>query len=374
VDSPPEAPGPLTDLARVEAIVADPDPVARNLRITQSYHELARALDARFALDGSWCCFATWASKQAGTFIRGELGPRELREKLAEEAGRPSRLSRRGFLLSGRFLRYARMTVADVAAHVALGNHLVYTRLAPLFARFLALARAPGGPRPEALAELVAGIRRDASAGEELPRAFEVYGEALAEADPDLRAEKVCAANLLVGLHEQVRLQEAIEGGLRAPIRRALAEKGRKWSAAPLPLGLRMALARLFARLFAPAIRDVEDTFTKTVTVLVMSLGHPGGRLRLGEDIPPLADGSMYPEPLRRVAFPEALALLRRLDAAPETLRGSGARDWTRLADRMNYIADYFRSRQRERELLTPPYTPEQVAAIHRGEVPPGPL
>ena len=41
----------------------------------------------------------------------------------------------------------------------------------------------------------------------------------------------------------------------------------------------------------------------------------------------------------------------------------------------MNYVCDFFRSRQQERSLLaTAPFTAEQVAAILAGEVAAGPL
>jgi len=46
-----------------------------------------------------------------------------------------------------------------------------------------------------------------------------------------------------------------------------------------------------------------------------------------------------------------------------------------RLEERMNYVADFFRSHQRERShVTTPPFPAEQVAAIHAGRVPAGPL
>ena len=100
----------------------------------------------------------------------------------------------------------------------------------------------------------------------------------------------------------------------------------------------------------------------------------PTGQLRLGDDLPPLADGSIYPDVLRNITLNEAHELIAKFDYAPHTTRGSGARDWTDLGDRMNYIVDLFRSRQRDRGLLEPPYTPKQAAEIRAGRVPEGTL
>ena len=66
--------------------------------------------------------------------------------------------------------------------------------------------------------------------------------------------------------------------------------------------------------------------------------------------------------------------MVDELDYTPGTTQGSAACDWTDLGDRMNYLVDFFRSRQQERELLEPPFTPRQAAAIRAGEVPDGPL
>ena len=49
------------------------DPAERNLRITQTYHELAVALVEQLGqINATWYAYATWASRTAGVFIRGE--------------------------------------------------------------------------------------------------------------------------------------------------------------------------------------------------------------------------------------------------------------------------------------------------------------
>jgi hypothetical protein len=369
--------GPLTSPERVRAVSALADAVARNLQITQSYHELLVALDRHlgFERDLNWCAFATWASKQAGVFIRHDELPAALRRFLRLDGARPRRWTPTGFLLSDRFRAYARMTAEDMSAHLAEGNRLVYTLLAPFFAGLVAHFRDHPEPDPAARDAFLAAIPAEPATGDELRRAFAQLWAARFEPDPKRRAERILAANLLVGFHEQRRLQEAIDGALSAPIRRALDDPRRVWFAAPLPLWLRLAGARLFRLALAPWIRRVEAEWKAAVTGCLMTLALPTGRLELGADLPPLPDGSMYPEALRELALAEALAVLAAIDRTPGTLRGSAARDWARLEDRMNYVADFFRSRQQERSLLTSaPFTAEQAAAIHAGRVPAGPL
>ena len=59
-------------LSDVERITVMPDPVLRNLLITACYHDLSAAMSTRLGPVANWCTFATWASRQAGTTIRGE--------------------------------------------------------------------------------------------------------------------------------------------------------------------------------------------------------------------------------------------------------------------------------------------------------------
>jgi hypothetical protein len=66
----------------VERIASQDDPVLRNLRITQCYHELALAMVERTGRYANWCTFATWASKQAGQTIRKENSARTLEHSL----------------------------------------------------------------------------------------------------------------------------------------------------------------------------------------------------------------------------------------------------------------------------------------------------
>ncbi|HSL70052.1 MAG TPA: hypothetical protein VK864_07395, partial [Longimicrobiales bacterium] len=77
--------GAITEkLEAVRTIALLPDPVERNLRITQCYYELSKTIAARTAGGANWCTFATWASRQAGQSIRREDLQRAIEHGLDE--------------------------------------------------------------------------------------------------------------------------------------------------------------------------------------------------------------------------------------------------------------------------------------------------
>jgi len=55
-------------------------------------------------------------------------------------------------------------------------------------------------------------------------------------------------------------------------------------------------------------------------------------------------------------------------------LRDSGAADWADLSERIHFIADMFRCYQETHDLLGPPFTLEQTAALQAGRRPNGKL
>src|SRR5258708_6731922 len=49
-------------------VALDSDPILRNLKITQGYHDLSEGMTGGGHL--SWCGFASWSSKTIGQFLR----------------------------------------------------------------------------------------------------------------------------------------------------------------------------------------------------------------------------------------------------------------------------------------------------------------
>src|SRR6476646_7661852 len=66
----------LVSEADVLAVEAEADDVLRNLRITQTYHQLSNdIIDLIGERDANWCAFATWASRSVGDTMRLEVVP-----------------------------------------------------------------------------------------------------------------------------------------------------------------------------------------------------------------------------------------------------------------------------------------------------------
>jgi hypothetical protein len=375
-------------VADVERIAALRDPVLRNLQITQCYCELSREFAGRTGGEpANWCTFATWASKQAGQTIRKE----DLRRAFERVfSGSPDATSvgnaaleavadlsgRRGPERVWDAMRQALMpdcAFERASDAVARGNRKVFEEIGREFARFLALP-------PTELATFPDSLRPgDPPDGQEyLRQAFTAYTAAFHESDPKARAELTLLANLAIGWHEQTRLQPEIVEAFNSPfeepvkLRRGLL---RHLLRPRLGLALRL-LAELVPgrRTRVKSVLDELDRHVKqvaheVVTDLLMTLSLPGRALSLGRDVP-----GAFPPELARIDSEDLRALLGRIDRTPDTTRGSGARSWANLTDRINYIADLFRVYQQDPKVLSEAFTAEQVAVIRAGGRPAGRL
>ena len=102
-----------------------------------------------------------------------------------------------------------------------------------------------------------------------------------------------------------------------------------------------------------------------------MTLRLPDTELLLGRDLPALRGMPLYPAVLDPVDDLEAVSLLASYDAGDPLEHGTGARDWARLSERMRYILELFRSRQRDAGLMAEPLTEAERTAA-RGVAPAG--
>lgn len=380
--------------AEVDAIAGHPDPAARNLRITQAYHELSTAVASLGGLAANWCTFATWASKQAGQTIRRE----DLKRAIEDELGRSEAFTRAGARIRAVLRALRRRTedgaiaaalreaclparaIDETSDAVARGNRKVFEEIGREFAQFLPLVHG-GTCEPATLERFCADLRPGAPPdGQDLLRdAFRGYALALATDDGKARAGLVLLANLRIGLHEQTRLQPEIAEALNAPVpepdevkerlfARLLPERGGRLELRvrlERSLDLRRPLDEAVARL----VERLRRTVRMVITDALMTLALPGGTLRLGADL-----AGSYPAHLESPANAELAALLGSIDPGADGPRGSGAEDWASLADRMHYISELFRLRQEDAGLLGAPFTPEQTAAIKEGRPPAGRL
>jgi hypothetical protein len=368
------------DADGVDGIARLADPVQRNLWITVAYHDLNAGVGELLGSGNlSWPGFATWASKTAGRSIRGEDLPAQLRAALDASVTFAQAARQLDSLVKGLggqvdtcIAMAIKNAVAAVSRHIAAGNLEVFEELGPLHAAMLARFR--GGAAPEEVAAFVASVTAVDGKPEATERLRAAVGHclaAMAEPDPGRRAQRILLANMLIGLTEQIRLQPRILGALNAP----LAETLRDWLDALLRSTHVIPPVRVaIEEAFAVFVAEAQGPFRRALAQHVMTLQTPSGVLRLGEDVPFAPGTHGFPADLERIDDPALAALLNDLDRTGGTARGSGARDWAILGDRMNYIVNLFRARQQERALESSPFTAEQIAVLHAGGLPLGPL
>ena len=377
----------------VDRVAAVADPVIRNLRITQAYHELSAAAAEQLGPVANWCTFATWASKQAGRTIRRE----DLRRSLEEAFRSPEAATRTAEAAPAAEARTTPLEaslasvweVVDPAAAVdrasdavARGNLRVFEEIGREFARFDVECGDHTAFDAGALASFVAGLRDgEPPHGQRyLRQAFSHYYGARFETDPLVRAQLVLLANLEIGFHEQTRLQpeiaEALDAGVVDPrdVRDRLIAT--LWPRAAWLVRLRLWIARLLGRRSAldvaidALVAEEQRLVRRILTHHLMSIDLGSAiRLRLGEDL-----GAGFPPSLRQVVLPELRDLLDRIDPTPDSRRESGAIDWADLGDRVHFIADMFRCFQESPFLFDPPFTPSQLERLDAGERPADPL
>jgi hypothetical protein len=255
------------------------------------------------------------------------------------------------------------------------------------------------------------------------------YYHAKFEPDAKRKAERILLANAHIGLHEQTRLQTYIRGALDAPVRRLL-----EGDAHALPS---CALTTHHSSWFSLKAQNLFRRFA-TERVLTLSLpdsqlrlgqdlraapGHPLTpsllqdieHPELGRVLSRYAPLAELPRPVRKTGLLTRVGETcgcRRLfaldtpftgiDAARGTCRegsleqppppaariparvlpreqahvapGTGAQDWASLHQRMRFILELFRSRQRNQRLLEPTFSPAQVDVLKGGRIPHGPL
>ena len=89
------------------------------------------------------------------------------------------------------------------------------------------------------------------------------------------------------------------------------------------------------------------------------------GELRLGRELP-----VGFPALLQDVANPDLRALLQQVEPAADSDHRAGVADWSRLPERMHFIADLFRTYHMETSLFDPPFTADEEAVIKDGRRP----
>jgi hypothetical protein len=414
----------------VREVLAWDEPVVRNLKITQCYHDLSDRMSRLLGGENAtWCTFGCWASRTAGSFIRGEDVPRILRSRLADPASLGHQVTRvvSALPISAAVRRppldiivdTAAALASDVSLFIMQGNRVVFEEMAGAFERFVEVMSA-GVATEDALNELLSEYRvgppqpdvvtLDRAArtvtswqvgGQSVLRQMlQHYYLAMRERDGARRAQLVLLANTLGGIHEQTRLQTYIVRSIDAPlddlVRDALhraAVEGR--SSYPQ----RHETHAMVDGLAHPLIAAVKDAWQQVVTTALMTMRLPDVILHLGRDVPSAPGQPLFPSQLATIELPALGQLLEQYQKGDQrrgngvlgtierdvvslvehasghlAVSGSAALDWTRLPQRMRYILELFRSRQQDAMLFSEPFDATQRAAISAGVLPEGSL
>jgi hypothetical protein len=338
-------------VADIERIAAQADPIVRNHEITNCYHALSAAMCERMGSAANWCTFATWASRQAGSTIRGEDLEHSLQQRLrlspvVTQLARPQ---------ADAILRVIKdqAPLQRAAQAVARGNLKVFAEIAREFARFLAADSVNGfvatlrpGPPPE---------------GQQLLRnAFAAYHEAAQLTDSMQRAQRILYANMLIGFHEQTRLQPEIREAL--DLARHELERLRPLIMKQLLPSwwqrTRLILARLIKRkmpldvLADRLIDEFAEEAREVLTAELMTLELPTGVLKLGQPMQ-----QPFPASLGQLTYLPVSELVTRLQTNAARI-AQRDRDWSDFDYRMHFIGNLFRCYQERAELLSAPVMP----------------
>jgi len=287
----------------IDTAIDGGDPVLSNVRMTFAHMELSRALRAITGEDSgaNFHTWAVWGSKKAGRTIRQEDVPWLPRS-----------------LIRGALARAARQIFA--------GNVTVLDDIGRETARFVCAFSNPSERTETNLERWLQPLRRGPAeiGGQDLLReAYRHYFLAAASPPSDRRDELMLTANLLAILHEHHRLDPYID--------------------AAMPRVVRSVVTR---------------------HLLTFSIGTDA--MRVSRDVT-RRGRSQFPATLQTIELPELDALLHGrggLDRTPNSVRGSAARDWSELGDRMNFIVDLFRTRQFDDNLFAAPFSASERASL----------
>jgi len=381
----------VEDVARIAGIS---DPVIRNLNITQSYFELSQPMSKYTDGNPNWCTFAVWASKQAGQSIRKEDLSRtfeQLFHNSPEITLLLNTLSQHSDVIknlpevkaiSGFALKVINPNTAfdHSADAVATGNRIVFSEIGGEFARFLSIFRSEQNFTEENISNFCSAFKPgDPPDGQQmLNDAFTSYFEARKQTDAKVKAEMILYSNLLIGYHEQTRLQPQIVQALNAAFTNE-DELRSRFLKELLPgfwLRIRYYITKLLQRKMPldeaidQLLNLAKQKMREVITDCMMTLRIPTSEmLKLGEDL-----RRKFPQRLEHISSTILKELLDKIDPTPDSIKESGAKDWGDLSDRIHFIADLFRTYFEHQPINNQPFTDEQVEILKNGTKPEGNL
>jgi hypothetical protein len=354
----------------------------RNYRISLAYWDLSCRLSELLAgtddpvrWNANWCTFATWASKTVGSAIDRHPDADLLHHLLR---ALPPPLSQASIFVTERMLSDHHGAIYRA---LAIGNRLAFLEIATAVARFLDTF---GPSRPSARVPSFDHYWRDiekslldlkrldpswmesrAPDPQTLRAGLLAYKRALDRrgSDPDYCSQEIMLGNLLIVAYEQHRLQPYVLAALSPDAAHLLHRILRHPRKNPAHVGmLRAPISTAYAALVTRCSMALELPRGSSSTQYVM----------VGQGIPYLDKRSktLYARRLEQLTLPELQAVWTRFDRSKRSRKGTRAEDWTRYHERMNFIANLFRSRQNDRHLFQAPWPAATQRRLLAGRLP----
>lgn len=326
----------------IATAVRESDLVRANHLITRCHYHLAGALGQVLGSDAgaNFHSWAVWGSRKAGVTIRQEdkddaqrdgtlvgglvgalvglaIGTLGLRPWL------PAGLAWGGATLLGALCGglTGRLIIARsrrVSARLVLaGNRTVLEDIGMQSAHFITRFHQQTTPDARALADFLAELRPGESThgGQELLRqAFTNYYHARFAPDQAARQQAAYLANCLAVYHEHVRLEPYIRGAMPLIIRRCVTQRLLQFDIGPVKLAVAHDVPTLNSFAFPPSLLTLPDPAARHFLMTVCATL---------SDAPPLAH--------------------------------TAARDWTKIGERMRYIATLFRALHLDAAVMSTP-------------------
>jgi hypothetical protein len=349
----------------------------RNHRITLAYCDLSRQLaaliagtDRKLHFDANWCTFAAWSSKTIGLSIETDPLGDHIHGLLARW---PLRIQPKVYDVVEAILCN---NDGAVYRGLAIGNRLVFLEIGTAIAQFIQ-SFAPGqADRPRSFdgywagaADSVAGLAHlDPSwvttTGPDiqlLKQGLHAYYLAQAEPAPKAKAELVLTGNLFVAAYEQHRVDVYLTATLGLFTTTWLDRIMR---------GDDQGVTRVLRRMLeAPA----STIYASLSTRYFLFLELPDDEiLRVGKPVPSVGTGARatFPPDLELIRLPVLQALLTHYDRSDGYPKRTRTRNWARYPQRMNYITNLFRSRQKDSRLFDDVWTGDEQRDLLEGRLP----
>lgn len=355
----------------IQSIIENKNLVVRNLQVTQGYYRISQGMKRYMSdMNVNWCAFATHASKTAGQALRHELMPNFLRAMMIRRAGFDNT-----FVFFNKGLSDPDQPLVEeqnsrvgeallrMSELVSDGNITVFKELIWPFSGFISNFKKDWvydkGKLQAFLDEYLQPGPISEGGQEHLIEAFTAYYNARFETRAKQKAEYVLLGNLLVGLHEQTRLQPQIEQAMAVPLE--LFSDTSKGSRSRNAISNKQTTA-------------TGKLIAKAITQMMMLITLPSRELKLSKNVIAPTGIVSFPRELIRVENARCLELVRLFEMGQDTLSGSAANDWSRLDDRMSFVVDFFRSHQQYGRMWEPPFLEVQAQGIESGHFPAGPL